>query len=140
MNMIALMGRLTRDPEVKFGQSGKAYCRFSIAVNRPFSKDEADFINCVCFGKTAELIGEYFGKGQQISLTGRLQMNQYENNGEKRTTYDVIVDSFDFIGSKSGAEPKAHQAPVSSKSSSSPSDPFDENLETEANIDDEFPF
>lgn len=140
MNVIALMGRLTRDPEVKFGQSGKAYCRFSIAVNRPFSKDEADFINCVCFGKTAELIGEYFRKGQQISLTGRLQMNQYENNGEKRTSYDVVVDSFDFIGSKAGAEHKPYEAPVSSKPSSAPSNPFDDNLEAEANIDDEFPF
>lgn len=140
MNVVALMGRLTREPEVKFGQSGKAYCRFSLAVNRPFSKDEADFINCVCFGKTAELIGEYFRKGQQISLTGRLQMNQYESNGEKRTTYDVVVDSFDFIGTKSGAEPRAYEAPVTSKPSPTPSSPFDENLEAEANIDDEFPF
>ena len=101
MNVIALMGRLTRDPEVKFGQSGKAYGRFSIAVNRQYQKDEVDFINCVAFGKTAELIGEYFRKGQQIGVVGRLQMNQYETaNGEKRTTYDVIVDSFDFVGNK----------------------------------------
>lgn len=141
MNVIALMGRLTRDPEVKFGQSGKAYCRFSIAVNRPFTKDEADFINCVCFGKTAELIGEYFRKGQQISLTGRLQMNQYESNGEKRTTYDVVVDSFDFIGTKSNNDTRAYEAPaMSQKSSPAPSSPFEDNLEAEANIDDEFPF
>src|SRR3712207_8828023 len=84
MNVISLMGRLTRDPEIKFGQSGKAYCRFSIAVNRPFSKDEADFINWVSFGKTAELIGEYFRKGKQIALVGRLQMNQYEDRKSTR--------------------------------------------------------
>ena len=100
MNIIALMGRLTRDVEVRHGASGKAYGRFSIAVNRQYQKDEADFINCVAFGKTAELIGEYFRKGQQIGITGRLQMNQYEKDGEKRTSYDVIVDSFDFVGSK----------------------------------------
>ena len=58
MNVVVLVGRLTRDPELKFGQSGKAYSRFSLAVDRPFSKGEADFINCVAFGKTAELIGE----------------------------------------------------------------------------------
>ena len=59
MNLVVLTGRLTRDPELKFGQSGKAYSRFSLAVDRPFQKGETDFINCVAFGKTAELIGEY---------------------------------------------------------------------------------
>lgn len=101
MNSITLIGRFTRDPELKYGQSGKAYARFSIAVNRPFTRDEADFINCVAFGKTAETIGEYFRKGSQIGLTGRLQMNRYETqNGEKRTSYDVVVDNFDFLGSR----------------------------------------
>ncbi|KYM58540.1 single-stranded DNA-binding protein [Fusobacterium necrophorum subsp. funduliforme] len=100
MNVITLIGRLTRDPEVKFGASGKAYCRVSLAVNRPFDKEQADFINCVSFGKTAELIGEYFRKGHQIGVSGHLQMNQFEANGEKRTSYDVIVDSFDFLNNK----------------------------------------
>ena len=57
MNLVILTGRLTRDPELKFGQSGKAYSRFSLAVNRAGKKDEADFINCVAFGKTAEIVG-----------------------------------------------------------------------------------
>lgn len=151
MNIISLMGRLTRDPEVKFGQSGKAYCRFSIAVNRPFSKDEADFINCVSFGKTAELIGEYFRKGHQIALVGRLQMNQYESNGEKRTSYDVVVDSFDFISTKSSSDTRNYENSYDSKSyetkntenrmSSTPKkDTFEDNLDSEAMLDDEFPF
>ncbi|EFS21068.1 single-strand binding family protein [Fusobacterium gonidiaformans 3-1-5R] len=151
MNIISLMGRLTRDPEVKFGQSGKAYCRFSIAVNRPFSKDEADFINCVSFGKTAELIGEYFRKGHQIALVGRLQMNQYESNGEKRTSYDVVVDSFDFISTKSSSDTRNYENSYDSRSyetkntenrmSSTPKkDTFEDNLDSEAMLDDEFPF
>ena len=82
MNLVVLTGRLTRDPELKFGQSGKAYSRFSLAVDRPFQKGEADFINCVAFGKTAELIGEYLRKGRKVGVTGRLQMNRYEANGE----------------------------------------------------------
>ncbi|KXA16556.1 single-strand binding family protein [Fusobacterium equinum] len=145
------MGRLTRDPEVKFGQSGKAYCRFSVAVNRPFSKDEADFINCVSFGKTAELIGEYFRKGHQIALVGRLQMNQYESNGEKRTSYDVVVDSFDFISTKSSSDTRNYENSYDSRSyetkntenrmSSTPKkDTFEDNLNSEAMLDDEFPF
>lgn len=89
MNLVVLNGRLTRDPELKFGQSGKAYSRFSIAVDRPFqsSSDKnsqtADFINCVAFGKTAEFIGEYFRKGRKILLNGKLQMSQYESEGKK---------------------------------------------------------
>ena len=100
MNVVILTGRLTRDPELKFGQSGKAYSRFSLAVDRPFSRDEVDFINCVAFGKTAELIGEYLRKGRKAGVTGRLQMNRYEVNGEKRTSYDVIVDMVEFLEPK----------------------------------------
>ena len=100
MNVVILTGRLTRDPELKFGQSGKAYSRFSLAVDRPFSRDEVDFINCVAFGKTAELIGEYLRKGRKAGVTGRLQMNRYEVNGEKRTSYDVIVDNVEFLEPK----------------------------------------
>ncbi|MDR3258821.1 MAG: single-stranded DNA-binding protein [Fusobacteriaceae bacterium] len=103
MNLIVLTGRLTRDPELKYGQSGKAYSRFSLAVDRPFAKGEADFINCVAFGKTAELVGEYLRKGKKIGVHGTLQMNRYEVNGEKRTSYDVIVNSLEFLDSKGGS-------------------------------------
>ncbi len=102
MNLVVLTGRLTRDPELKYGQSGKAYSRFSLAVDRPFQKGEADFINCVAFGKTAELIGEYLRKGRKVGVNGSLQMNRYEVNGEKRTSYDVLVSAIEFLEARSG--------------------------------------
>ena len=100
MNIIALSGRLTKDPELKSGQSGKVYARFTLAVDRPMQKGEADFINCVAFGKTAELIEEYLKKGRKVGIVGRLQMSKYEVNGEKRTSYDVVVDTIDFLESR----------------------------------------
>lgn len=96
INIIVLSGRLTKDPEIKKGNN-KTYGRFTLAVNRPFKKDETDFVNCVAFSKTAELIGEYCRKGHRLSIVGRLQQNNYEINGEKRTSYDVIVDSMEFL-------------------------------------------
>lgn len=114
MNVVTLIGRLTRDPELKFGQSGKAYARFSIAVKRAFSKDETDFINCVAFGKTAEVLGEYVRKGGQVGVVGELRMNNYESNGEKKTTYEVYVNSLNLLEPKGGSnnntsEPKPEQ-------------------------------
>lgn len=100
MNNVILMGRLTRDPELKYSQAGKAYCRFTVAVNRDFNKDEADFINCLAFGKTAETIAEWLGKGRKIALNGRIQTGNYENkNGEKVNTFEVVADRFEFVDS-----------------------------------------
>ncbi len=100
MNNVILMGRLTRDPELKYSQAGKAYCRFSLAVQRDFSKDEADFINCLAFGKTAETIAEWLGKGRRIALQGRIQTGSYENkNGDKVSTFEVVADRFEFVDS-----------------------------------------
>lgn len=149
MNVIILTGRLTRDPELKFGQSGKAYSRFTLAVDRPMQKGEADFINCVAFGKTAELIGEYLRKGRKAGVTGRLQMGRYEVNGEKRTSYDVVVDNIEFLESKNavdsmgGYEPQdyapSYSAPASnSNTSSKPVAKPQEEVPYED--DDEFPF
>lgn len=154
MNLVVLNGRLTRDPELKFGQSGKAYSRFSIAVDRPFqsSSDKnsqtADFINCVAFGKTAEFIGEYFRKGRKILLNGKLQMSQYESEGKKVTTYVVVVDSVEFGESKanSGASDTSSYGHSESKSTNNVMETpvFDDNssddMGTPAEIDDEFPF
>lgn len=149
MNVIILTGRLTRDPELKFGQSGKAYSRFTLAVDRPMQKGEADFINCVAFGKTAELIGEYLRKGRKAGVTGRLQIGKYEVNGEKRTSYDVVVDTIEFLESKNavdsmgGYEPQdytpSYSAPSSSSNTSSkPVAKPQEEVPYED--DDEFPF
>ena len=100
MNVIVLTGRMVFNPEVKVGQSGKVFTRFSIAVDRTFKKGEVDFINCVAFGKTAELIGEYLRKGDKAGFQGALQTNRYEKDGEKRTSYDVAVNQIEFLNNK----------------------------------------
>ncbi|MGL4402228.1 MAG: single-stranded DNA-binding protein [Fusobacteriaceae bacterium] len=144
MNLVVLTGRLTRDPELKFGQSGKAYSRFSIAVDNPMKKGEADFINCVAFGKTAELIGEYMRKGSKIGVNGRLQMNRYEVNGEKKTSYDVLVEQIEFLDSKNSQGSSADYSAPYQPSSSTPSQPRTAEqkpaYQEESFDDDEFPF
>lgn len=141
MNLVVLNGRLTRDPELKFGQSGKAYSRFSIAVDRGFQSDKnaptADFINCVAFGKTAEFIGEYFRKGKKILLNGKLQMSQYESEGKKITTYVVLVDSVEFGENKNSNE--SGNSPAYSKTVANDID-NEPVFDNDSNIDDEFPF
>ncbi|MGM9979423.1 MAG: single-stranded DNA-binding protein [Clostridium sp.] len=105
MNKVVLVGRLTKDPELRFAAgSGSAVCRFTVAVNRQFKKDETDFIGCVAFGKTAEIIAQYLTKGREIAVSGSIRTGSYDaQDGTKRYTTDVAVDSFDFIGSNSGA-------------------------------------
>ena len=124
MNIIALSGRLTKDPELKSGQSGKVYARFTLAVDRPMQKGEADFINCVAFGKTAELIGEYLRKGRKVGVIGRLQMGRYEVNGEKRTSYDVIVETLEFLESKNTAKAEENATSEIQEVNSSDDDGF----------------
>lgn len=105
MNLVVLTGRLTRDPELKYSASGTAYCRFSLAVNRAFQKDQTDFINCVAFGKTAELVGEYLRKGRLAGVQGRIQTDVFESNGEKKYNTSVSVEKIEFLESKGNSEP-----------------------------------
>lgn len=100
MNRVILSGNLTRDPEIRYTQSGKAYARCGIAVNRPYSKDAVDFSNLLAWEKTAEFIGKYFKKGSRILIEGRLQTSSYEKDGVKHTGVDVIVDNAEFADSK----------------------------------------
>lgn len=105
MNAVQLVGRFTRDPDVRYTESGLSIARFTIAVDRRFKKEgeqAADFINCVSFGKTAEFIEKYFGKGMRIGVTGRIQTGSYTNkDGAKVYTTDVIVEAAEFVESKS---------------------------------------
>lgn len=104
MNLVVLMGRLTRDVEVK--QNGDSViARFGVAVSREFkNKDgnyDADFLNCVAFGKTADFVSKYFHKGSKILITGRLQTGSYTNReGQKVYTTDIIVDKANFVENK----------------------------------------
>ena len=98
-NLVILTGRLTKEPELKFGSSGTAYCKFTLAVNRMKKDDPADFIFCSAFGKTAELIAEYVKKGHQLGVQGRLQQDTYEKDGEKISKTGVTVDKIEFLES-----------------------------------------
>lgn len=111
MNSVNLIGRLVRDPELKYTQSGLAVLRFTVAVDRKLSKDKreeaqannqptADFISCTAFGKTAEVIANYHSKGSQIAVEGRIQTGSYEKDGRTIYTTDVLVNSITFVGSK----------------------------------------
>ena len=100
MNKVILIGRLTKDPELRYAAgSGTAVCRFTVAINRQFKKDETDFINCVAFGKIGETIAQYITRGRQIAVTGAIRTGSYDaQDGTKRYTTDVAVESFEFIG------------------------------------------
>lgn len=114
MNSVNLIGRLVRDPELRYSQSGTAVLRFTVAVDRKLSKDKrdeaernnqptADFISCTAFGKTAETIASYHSKGSQIGVEGRIQTGSYEKDGRTIYTTDVLVNSITFIGSKNNS-------------------------------------
>lgn len=105
MNKVILMGRLTREPEVRYSDGAEplAVTRYTLAVNRRFKKDEADFIPCVAFGKAGEFAEKYFKKGQLVAITGRLQVRSWDKDGERRWSTDVIVEEQYFAESKAAA-------------------------------------
>ena len=105
MNKIMLIGRLTKDPELRYTQSGTAVASFTLAVDRRFPNQngerEADFINCVAWNNSAEFLANYFHKGKQIALEGRLQVRSYEgNDGQRRWVTEVVAEQIEFVGSK----------------------------------------
>lgn len=105
MNSVQLVGRFTRDPEVRYTDGGTSVARFTLACDRKYKKEEdaADFISCVAFGKTAEFIEKYFEKGNRIGLNGRIQTGSYTNkDGQKVYTTDVIAEGVEFVESKAG--------------------------------------
>lgn len=110
-----MIGRLTRDPELRYTPSGMATARFSLAVDRGLSKEKkmefesknqptADFINIVAWGKTAELCANYLNKGRQVGIEGRIQTGSYEKEGRRIYTTDVVVNRIHFIGSAAQSE------------------------------------
>ncbi len=105
MNVAIILGRLTRDPVIKASQSGMTIARFTLAVNRLNKKGqnpEADFINCVAFGKTADAIGNYVYKGQRLLVEGRIQTGSYTSkSGEKKFTTEISVNRAEFIEKRS---------------------------------------
>ena len=108
MNHWVGIGRLTRDPNVKYTQSGKAYASFTLAIDRRKSgddKQQADFIQCVAWEKMAEVISQYVSKGQKIAVEGRIQTRSYDaQDGTKRYVTEVVVQSMEFCDSKGGQQ------------------------------------
>ena len=102
INSVVLIGRITKDPEVRYttGEKQIAVCSFTLAVDRQRKDVDADFIRCKAFGRTAELIGQYITKGRPLAVQGRIQTGSYKNkDGQTVYTTDVIVDRIEFIGS-----------------------------------------
>lgn len=144
MNKVILMGRLTRDPEVRYssGDNQMAIARYSIAVDRRGRRDTdgqtADFINCVAFGKAGEFAEKYFHKGTKIAVTGRIQTGSYTNkDGQKVYTTDIVIEEQEFAESKN-ASGDAGFAPADRPSpSSAAGDGF---MNIPDGIDEELPF
>ena len=100
INKVVLLGNLTKEPQLIRTGDGIVIAKFTLAVSRQLKKNEADFINCVAFGKTGETIAQYITKGRQIAVTGSIRTGSYDaQDGTKRYTTDVAVESFEFIGS-----------------------------------------
>src|SRR5699024_10838429 len=99
------VGRLTRDAELRYSANGVAVANFTLAITRRFDKDEADFIRCVAFKKTAELISQHVKKGQQLGIEGSIQTGSYDDKDGKRVyTTDVIVNQFQFLEPRNASE------------------------------------
>ena len=132
MNKVILMGYLTRDPEVRYTQSDKplAIARYTLAVNKAYKKEgepDADFIPCVAYGKNGEFTERYFRKGQMVSVVGRLQVRNWEDDeGRKRVTTEVVVEEQYFAESKNKSEEKTLSEAVNSHLY-----PIDDNVEDE---------
>ncbi len=109
LNNITIMGRLTKNPEMRSTTSGKPVASFTLAVDRDFSKGETDFINCVAWNKTAEFVNNYFIKGKMMVASGRLQMRDWtDKDGNKRIAAEVVVDNAYFGDTRK--EPKFEEA------------------------------
>lgn len=142
MNKVLLMGRLTRDPDVRYTTTGKVVCQFTLAVDRPFTNQdgqrEADFINIVVWGKIAELCGNSLAKGHRALIDGRLQLRSYDaKDGGKRYVTEVIANSVYFIERKGYTSVSTSQAAMAD---SAPGSANMESFGTQVPFGEEIPF
>lgn len=143
MNNVCILGRLTKDVDLRMTNSGLAVGRFSVAVDRKLSKEKrmeaennnqptVDFISCIAFKRTAEVIEQYFHKGNKIAIIGHIQTGSYENQqGQRIYTTDVIVDSFDFVETNSNSSTNTNQGY---------SNPTDLGMSGQGSFDSDLPF
>ena len=150
MNKVILMGRLVRDPEVRYsqGENALAIARYTVAVDRRFQRqgtsgDEqtADFIPCVAFGRSGEFAEKYFHKGTKVLVTGRIQTGSYTNkDGQRVYTTDVVVEDQEFAESKNASQANGSDGGFAPSNRPSPSDAGDGFMNIPEGIDEELPF
>ena len=148
MNKVILMGRLTRDPEVRYssGETATAVARFTLAVDRRFARRDsdqtADFIGCVAFGRNAEFIEKYFRQGMRVTICGRIQTGSYTNrDGQKVYTTDVVVEEQEFAESKAASEANRNAGGDQSAPAPSPASAVGDGfMNIPDGIDEELPF
>ena len=149
MNKVILMGRLTRDPEVRYSQNGEspmAVARFSLAVDRRGNRNSgdgqtADFINCVAFGRNGEFAEKYLRKGTKIALTGRIQTGSYTNkDGVRVYTTDIVAEEFEFAESKNASAGNGDYSGFGGSSRPEPISAGDGFMNIPDGIDEELPF
>ena len=136
MNSVNLIGRLSNSPEIRHTTNNQVVCRFTLAVTRRFKNPAgdyaADFINCVAFGKTAELIGNYVEKGQQLAVEGRIKTGSYTTqDASKRYTFDVVVENITFINSRKSASERKESEPTTTNEQTDIFSDFGENVAIE---------
>ncbi len=147
MNKVILMGRLTRDPEVRYsqGENAMAIARYTLAVDRRFNRNNddqtADFISCVAFGRSGEFAEKYFHKGTKIAVTGRIQTGSYTNkDGVKVYTTEVVVEDQEFAESKSASQQAGNEYAPAGRTESAPMAAGDGFMNIPDGIDEELPF
>lgn len=146
-NKVVLMGNLTRDPELRSTPSGQQVASFSLAINRTWKnasgeqQEAVDYIDCNAWGKPAEIITQYMHKGSAILISGRLQQRSWEQEGQKRSKVEVVVEDFNFVGGNDGGGVSATSssetsAPTPAKKETKKDEPVDDFGNEPINLDD----
>lgn len=153
-NKVILIGNLTRDPELRVTANGNSICKLGLAVNRAYStkdgerREETTFVDIDAFGKPAEVISKYMRKGRSLMVEGRLKLDQWESEGQKRSKLSVVLENFQFLGGRDDAEsgsgggyeqssPPVHSAPPPAAKSESTETNFSNDEDT---LEDDVPF
>ncbi|MBW3569234.1 single-stranded DNA-binding protein [Candidatus Parcubacteria bacterium] len=139
-NRVILMGNLTRDPETRTTNTGQTVTNFGLAVNRTWrgadgnQQESVSYIDCVAWAKTGEVIAQYVGKGRPLLISGRLEQRSWEQDGQKRSKVEVVVEDFNFIDSRGGASTNSDNSEA--KSRSNPAKPADKKGNKDTTIED----
>lgn len=145
INVVMLVGRLTRDSELKYTSSQNAVCRFSLAVNRRRKngdkwEDEVSYIDVVVWGKQGENINQYLEKGRQVAVTGELRQNRWEADGQSRSRIEVVANNVQLVGGTGGTGRQSDSARTAEGTDSAPAAPKADFMPGPEQFDDDIPF